>query len=302
MANTNNSNMAKKLIIKAIIAVVIIVVFGIALDAVYTVSPNEFAYVTRFSKLVDTHDNEGLNFKMPIFDKVRKIPSYQMMYDIPPSEVITADKKTLVIDNFAIWKVVDPALFMQTVRGSVSEMEARISAAVYSEVKNEFGRLQRDEIISVDPTSVAKVATRVTEEVNKSLQSYGINITSVEIKKTDLPEANAEAVYNRMIAERNKIAEEYIADGQLEASKVRNEVDQQVKVIVAEAQANAEKRRGEAEAKYMEIMASAYNDTDKAEFYEFMRTLEALEASLSGSNTTLILDSDSILVQALLGK
>ena len=282
---------------------IMILIIGIIVmfNSIYEVKPNEFAYVTRFSQMVNSHDNEGANFKMPFIDKVQKIPSYQMLYDITPSEVITADKKTLVIDNFAIWKVTDPVAFMRSVRGSISEMEARISASVYSEVKNEFGRLQRDEIISTDPTSVERVANRVTEAVNKSMQSYGISVTSVEIKKTDLPEANAEAVYTRMIAERNKIAAEYVAAGKLEASKVRNDVDQQVQVIIAEAKANAEKRRGEAEAKYMEIMASAYNNPSKSEFYEFMRHLDALEKSL-GDNTTLVLDEKSEIVQALLGK
>lgn len=281
--------------------VLVLVIAAFASSIMYPVNENEFAYVTRFSKMVDAHDNTGVNFKMPVIDKVTKIPSYQMMYDIPPSEVITKDKKTLVIDNFAIWKVEDPVKYMQTVRGSRSEMENRISAAVYSAVKNEFGRLQRDEIISTDPSSVERVSVRVTDQVDKSLESYGISVTSVEIKKTDLPDANADAVYERMIAERNQIAASYIAEGNLEAAKIRNDVDQQVAVIIAEAEAAAAKRRGEAEAEYMKILASAYGNPEKASFYEFMRHLEALETSFKG-NTTLVLDESSEVVQALLGK
>ena len=225
-----------------------------------------------------------------------------MIYDIPPSEVITADKKTLVVDNFAIWNVDDPVIFMQSVRGSVSEMENRISAAVYSAVKNEFGRLQRDEIISTDPSSVERVSLRVTEQVNESMKDYGVSINSVEIKKTDLPEANAEAVYTRMIAERNQIATAYLAEGDLEAARIRNEVDKQVEVIIAQAEADAEKRRGEAEAAYMEIMAEAYSSPEKAEFYEFLRSLDALEVAFEDSSTTIILDEDSRIVKALLGE
>ena len=299
--DTANKKILRGIGVFGITMILLIAVF-IGSNVVYSVAPNEFAYVTRLSKMVDAHDNEGANFKIPFIDKVTKIPSYQMIYDIPPSEVITADKKTLVIDNFAIWKIEDPVAFMKTVRGSITEMEARISAAVYSEVKNEFGRLQRDEIISTDPTSIEKVAVRVTEKVNSAMNSYGISVTSVEIKKTDLPEANAEAVYERMIAERNQIATAYISEGNLEAAKIRNEVDQEVAIIIAEAEAAANKRIGEAEAKYMEIMASAYNDTSKADFYKFLRSLDALEQSFKKGNTTLVLDESSDIVQALLGK
>lgn len=282
----------------AVLLIAVICVFS----SMYVVEQNEYAYVTRFSKLVTYEEEPGLYFKAPFIDSVRKIPSYQMLYDIPPSDVLTADKKTLVIDNFVIWSVEDPQLFVQSIRGSISEAESRISAAVYSAVKNEFGRLQRDEIISTDPTSVERVAIRVTDYVNDSLKSYGLGVTSVEIKKTDLPEDNALTVYNRMVAERNQIATEYLAEGNYEAAQVRNEVDARVNVIIAEAQAQAEKRRGEAEAKYMEIMSQAYSDPDRAEFYEFLRGLDALRTSFSNTDTTLILDEDSEIVRILLGK
>ena len=280
----------------------IILILACLSSATYSLDESHYAYVTRMSKLVTIHDEPGLKLKIPLIDKATGIPSYKMLYDVPPSEVITADKKTLVVDNFVVWRINDPKTFVQTLRGSISEMEARISAAVYSEVKNEFGRLQRDEIISTDPSSVENVSLRVTENASKSLSSYGIELIAVEIKKTDLPEDNAESVYQRMIAERQQIAAAYIAEGELEAARIRNDVDKQVEIIIAEAKAEAEKKRGQAEAEYMQILSKAYSSGDKAQFYEFMRSLDAVREGFDDTKTTLVLDEDSEIVKALLGK
>ncbi len=286
-----------RVVTKVLIVLLLITVF----NTMYIVNENEYAYITRLSKMVDVHNNAGLNFKAPFIDHVSKIPTYKMLYDIPPSEVITADKKTLVVDNFVVWKVIDAGKFVQRLRGSTSEMEARISASVYSAVKNEFGRLMRENIISTDPTSVEKVSEKVTDTVNKSLSDYGISVVAVEIKKTDLPEDNAESVYKRMIAEREQIAAAYIAEGELEAAKIKNDVDKQVEVILATAQANAEKRRGEAEAEYMKILSTAYSSAEKADFYRFLRQLDATEEAFSGKESTIIIDENSEIAKALLG-
>ena len=239
---------------------------------------------------------------MPLLDQVKILPSYLMLYDIPPSEGITADKKTLVVDNFAIWNITDPVVYMKTMNGNQTEMEGRISVAVYSAVKNEFGRLNREEIINTDPTSVEQVSKRVTEAVNKSLSSYGITIKAVEIKRTDLPDANADAVYARMISEREQIAASYLADGNLEAEKIRNDAASETQTILANAQAEANRLNGEAEAEYMKILAEAYNSPEKESFYKYLRSLDALKESLSGSNRVLILDESNYIVQMLMGK
>lgn len=301
--NDSNSTSISGLAKLCTSCIIIILLLAISfLNSTYSVSQNEYAYVTRFSKVVNIHSNWGLNFKAPFIDKVRKIPSYKMLYDVPPSEAITSDKKTLVVDNFVIWRVVDPKQFVQTLRGSVSEMEARLDSAVYSAIKNEFGRLNRDEIISVDSSSVERVSMAVTEAVNKDLKSYGVEVTAVEIKKTDLPIDNAEAVYQRMIAERDQIAATYIAEGELEAAKIKNDVDKQVDIIIAEAEAAAAKKQGEADAEYMKILSSAYSSSEKAEFYKFLRSLDALKNSFNPDQTTLILDEDSEIVKIMMGK
>ena len=280
------------------LAVAALAVLG---SGVYTIEENEFGCVTRFSEIIDIVEQPGLHFKTPFLDEVRTIPSYQMLYDIPPSEVITADKKTLVIDNFAVWQIADPAKYMRTVNGSQTQMESRISASVYSATKNEFGRLMRDEIINTDSSSVEQVAIRVTDTVNRMMQDYGITIRAIEIKRTDLPTENAESVYSRMISDREKIAASYLADGNLEAAKIRNNADKEAATILAESKAQADVLNGEAEAEYMRILANAYSGADKAEFYVFLREIDAMKAAMKDGDRTLILDETSEIARILLG-
>lgn len=273
----------------------------VALSATYTTKENQYAYVTRFSKMVAIEENAGLHFKVPFIDDVQKIPAYQMLYDVTPSDVLTLDKKALVIDEICLWKIEDPLQFVKSLNGSVSETEARLDAAVYSAVKNEFGRLNREEIISTDPTSVQQVSRRVSSQVNDAVRSYGIS-ASVILKRTDLPSENQEAVFQRMIAERNLQSTSYLSNGNLEGARIRNDVDKQTQVILAEARATAEELNGKAEAEYMEILSQAYASPEQAEFYRFVRELDALKASFKNSGTTIILDEDSEIVRALLGK
>lgn len=281
--------------------VIVIVALLVVASSMYTVRQNQYAYVTRFSKMITIEETPGLHFKMPLIDDVQKIPAYQMLYDITPSDVLTLDKKALVIDEICLWRVEDPYQYVRTLGASDSEAEARIDAAVYSAVKNEFGRLNREDIISTDQTSVQRVSERVTEQVDAALHSYGISATVI-LKKTDLPTENQAAVFQRMIAERTLQSTSYLSSGNLEGNRIRNDVDKQVEVIISEAKANAERRNGEAEARYMEILADAYSSPEKAEFYRFVRELDALKAAFRDSGgSVLILDEDSEIARALLG-
>jgi len=280
------------------VAVLALIILG---SSLYTVRQNQYAYVTRFSKMVAVVQKPGLHFKLPFVDGVQKIPAHQMLYDITPSDVLTLDKKALVIDEICLCRIEDPYQFVRSLNASSSEAEARIDAAVYSAVKNEFGRLNREDIISTDQTSVQRVSERVTAQVDAALRSYGISATVI-LKKTDLPTENQSAVFQRMIAERTLQSTSYLSSGNLEGARIRNDVDKQVEVIISEARAEAEKRNGEAEAKYMEILAEAYASPEKAEFYKFVRELDALKAAFRNSgNSTLILDGESELARALLG-
>lgn len=284
--------------LRVVLPVVLLLVA--VLSCTYTNRQNQYSYVTRFSKMVAIREDAGLYFKLPIIDDVKKIPAYQMLYDVTPSDVLTLDKKALVIDEICLWKIEDPLQFVKSLNGSVSETEARIDAAVYSAVKNEFGRLNREEIISTDPTSVQQVSRRVSSQVNAAVQGYGIT-ASVILKRTDLPSENQEAVFQRMIAERNLQSTSYLSNGNLEGARIRNDVDKRTEVILAEARAKAEELNGKAEAEYMQILSEAYASPEQAEFYRFVRELDALKKSFKESGTTIILDEDSELVRALVG-
>ncbi len=284
-------------IIKVLILILLIVAVT---NSTYMVRENEYAYVTRFSKFVNIQDTAGLHFKVPVFDKVEKLPQYRMMYDLPPSEVLTGDKKTLVVDNFAVWQIDDPYTFMKTV-SRISEMENRIDAVVYNAVKNTLGTMNQTDIINSDNSSIDDVNSVITTMVNNQLKNYGISTVAVEIKRLDLPNDNETAVYNRMISERTQMAESYRADGNLEASKVINETDKEVGILLSRAKASAEELKGQGESEYMKIIAQAYSTEDRVEYYEFIRSLEALKATMKGDKT-LILPADSYIVRVLNGK
>ncbi|HNZ83390.1 MAG TPA: protease modulator HflC [Sedimentibacter sp.] len=283
-------------LIKLIIFIVLVVSIT---NTAYIVRENEYAYVTRFSKFVKIQDTAGLHFKLPLLDKIEKIPQYRMMYDIPPSEVLTGDKKTLVVDNFTVWQIDDPYAFMRTV-SRISEMENRIDAVVYNAVKNTLGTMNQTAIINSDNSSIDDVNDKITELVNAQLKNYGVSTIAVEIKRLDLPKDNESAVYNRMISERTQMAESFRAEGNLEASKVVNETDKEVGILLSKASAAAEELKGQGEGEYMKIIAEAYSTEDRMNYYEFIRSLEALKVTMKGEKT-LILPADSFIVRVLNG-
>lgn len=284
-------------ILKLLILVVVVISFA---NTAYIVKENEYAYVTRFSKFVKIQNTAGLHFKFPLLDRIDKIPKYRMMYDIPPSEVLTGDKKTLVVDNFAVWQIDDPYTFMKTV-SRISEMENRIDAVVYNAVKNTLGTMDQTTIINSDNRSIDDVNIKITELVNNQLKNYGISTVAVEIKRLDLPMDNEFAVYNRMISERTQMAESFRAEGNLEASKVVNETDKEVGILLSKASATAEELKGQGESEYMKIIAEAYSTEDRMNYYEFIRSLEALKVTMKGEKT-LILPADNFIVKVLNGK
>lgn len=282
--------------LKLIIFIVLIISIT---NTAYIVRENEYAYVTRFSKFVKIQDTAGLHFKLPLLDKIEKIPQYRMMYDIPPSEVLTGDKKTLVVDNFTVWQIDDPYTFMKTV-SRISEVENRIDAVVYNAVKNTLGTMDQTAIINSDNSSIDDVNNQITKLVNAQLKNYGVSTVAVEIKRLDLPKDNESAVYNRMISERTQIAESFRADGNLEASKVVNETDKEVGILLSKASATAEELKGQGESEYMKIIAEAYSTEDRINYYEFIRSLEALKVTMKGEKT-LILPADNFIVKVLNG-
>ncbi len=283
---------------KWISAVVIVVLLLILASAsTYTVHEGEYAYLTQFGKLSKIQSGAGLYLRVPFVQNVNRITKKQMIYNVNPSEVLTADKKAMVVDSYSIWQITDVTTFIRTVN-NVSEMQKRIDASAYSVIKNVMGQMQQSEIITEGGSSRTSLNKQITGQVAQSLKAYGVDILAVEIKRFDLPSDNMDAVYKRMISERSQMAASYKADGEYEAAKIRNETDKEVSIIVGEAEAQAQKLKGEGEEEYMKTLADLYNDPKRAEFYLFVRELEALKASLQGDKTV-ILGADSPLAQIL---
>ena len=286
----------------SIIALIIAAVAVITLsNSFYTVRENEYACVVRFSKIIETVDTAGLHFKAPFIDSVKSFSKAAMLYDIPPSEVLTSDKQNMTVDCYIIWRIEDPKKFYQTL-GATGVAEQRLDAITYNELKNVMGTLAQSDIINMeDGAERNHIYNGIAASVDELAQTYGIGVDDVKIKRFDLPESNLNAVYSRMISERNQMAEKYTADGNYEASIIRNDVDKQVNIIISNAKAEAAKLEAEGEAEYMRMLAAAYDTDDKKDFYEFTLALDALKKSLTGSEKTVILGADSALAQILTG-
>ena len=286
---------------KIILTVIIVFLVIVAANSFYVVEENQYACIFRFQEIVQTENAPGLYFKVPFIDSVTYFTKAAMLYDIPPSEVITLDKQNMTVDCYILWSIADPQQFYRSV-GTVGEAEVRLDASTYSALKRAMGQLAQADIINLeDGAERNEIYNGIAETVNKDAASYGIQVLDVKIKQFDLPDSNLNAVYNRMISERNQMAEKYAADGNYEASIIRNEVDKQVNIIVSDAKAQAAELEAAGEAEYMRLLAEAYNTKDKRSFYEFTLALSALESSLTGDNKTVILDADSDLAKILMG-
>ena len=288
----------KKGIIIGIIALLLVIV---AASSMYAVKENEFACTFRFSEIVNTENSAGLHFKIPFIDSVKYFPKATMLYDIPPSEVLTSDKQNMTVDCYILWHIEDPQKFYRAL-GSTLAAEERLNAITYNALKTAMGRLAQSDIINMnDGGERNEIYEGISSTVDAQTQTYGIRVEDVKIKQFDLPDSNLAAVYARMISERNQMAEKYSAEGNYEASVIRNDVDKQVNILVSDAKAKAAELEAQGEAEYMKMLAEAYDTADKKEFYEFTLALDALKKSLTGTEKTVILDKDSELAQILMG-
>ncbi|MCR5594793.1 MAG: protease modulator HflC [Lachnospiraceae bacterium] len=284
-----------KISIIVILAVVALIIF---MSATFSVSTNQAALIVRLGKIQRVESNTGLHLRTPFVEDVIKVYTGDYLYDIPTSDVITSDKKSMIADDYVIWSVTDPVKYYQTLGAVKGRAEERIEAAVYNATKNTISSMTQENIIAARGNELTRM---ITNESNTDISQYGVVIELAEIKALDLPDDNKEAVYERMISERNNIAAGYTAQGQADAQKIRNDTDRQVSVITANAEKEAAKLEAEGEAEYMRILSDAYKDEEKAEFYNFLRSMDALDA-LSGGNKTLILDKESEFARILYGE
>lgn len=255
-------------------------------------SKDEYTVIRRFGKIEKVISEPGFSFKVPFVENASSIEKRLLMYDIPQTEVITKDKKNMVVDCYVTWKIVNPVKFAQALNSSVTSAEARINSNVFNTVKNTIGSIDQNELISGRDT---ELSDKIKENIPDTVNSYGIEISKVEIKTLDLPADNKQAVYTRMVSERAEIAAGYTAEGDAESQKLINKTDKTIAINLSNANTKAEQIIAEGEKEYMRILNEAYSDPDKKEFYNFQLELNAVKKYMVGDKT-LILPKDSPLV------
>ena len=288
---------------KTVVAIAVVVLAFILFNAATVITrPGEYRIIRQFGRIVrvDTCDSHpyGLGFKIHFIQSDTSISSKLMLYDLAASDVMTSDKKSMISDCFVLWRIEDPIKFIQKLSGSQQNAESRISSNVYNALKNVISSLTQEEVISGRDGELADL---LTEKLGSNLASYGIHVEKIETKMLDLPDENKDAVYTRMISERNNIAASFKAQGEQKAQEIKNGTDEQTTIILAQAQKTADTTIAEGEAKYMSILSKVYNDEPKAEFYSFVRQLDAIKATLKNGENTIVLDQDSPIAKLFYG-
>lgn len=282
---------------KIIFSVLVVALLIVGLNSVYFVNEGEFAIIKRFENVIAIRDYSGLGIKIPFTDSKTSLTKKLVMYDLAPSEVLTRDKKSMIADTYAVWRITDPMTFLERA-GNIRELERRLDATVYGSLKTTIGAIDQVEIIESRTNN--SLNDMILANAVSSLDAYGIRLIDVQIKKFDLPASNKNAVFERMISERNQIAATYTAEGEEEANKIRYTADKEKEIIVSQARAKSAALEAEGESEYMKILSNAYNSAERADFYEFLRTLDALKITMQGDKTV-IMNSDSSLVRVLTG-
>ena len=272
----------------------------VAVGASVTVTQqNEYKLIRQFGKVDRVISSSGISFKIPFIESTQSLPKETLLYDLAASDVITKDKKTMISDSYVLWKISDPLKFAQTLNSSVESGESRINTAVYNATKNAISSMSQDQVIT---SRDGELSDMVMEAIGTNMDQYGIELLKFETKQLDLPDDNKEAVYERMISERDNIAATYKAEGNSEAKVIRNKTDKEVAIQISDAKKQAEILEAEGEQEYMKILAQAYGEEDRSEFYSFVRSLDALKTSMKGEDKTVILSADSPIVQIFEGK
>ncbi|WP_033828213.1 protease modulator HflC [Bacillus andreraoultii] len=299
MEQRRNDFPFRKWIKTGIFLFLIALLLFILLTNMFIVKEGEYKIVRQFGEIKRVIQEPGINYKLPFIQTVTTLPKYQMTLDVEQSEINTKDKKRMIIDNYAIWRIDDPEDLIINAR-TVESAEARMEEFVYAVVRSELGRLNYDEIINDENSSRGSLNDRVTEQVNELLNhdKYGIKVIDVRIKRTDLPAENEQSVYTRMISERESTAQDYLSQGDAKKNEIMAETDREVKEMVSKAQADAEVIRAEGEGEAAKIYNEAFSkDPD---FYSLYRTLESYKKTIN-DETVIILPSNSPYAKLLQG-
>ena len=268
------------------LVVIVVLLFMLGASPFFIVDVTQTAILVQLGKPVRTVTHPGLQLKVPFIQDVTYFDKRLLDYDSSAQDVITQDKKTILIDNFAKWRITDPLKVYQAFQTQRSALR-RLDDIIYSELRVELGRHDLSEIVSKTRSDIMAV---VTERANEKAKVYGIEVQDVRIKRADLPEQNEKAVFARMQAERERQAKQYRAEGAEEAQKIRSDAEKDREIILAEAYKTSEELRGEGDARAFKIYADAYRQDPR--FFEFTRSMEAYRKSLN-SNTSVILTPDS---------
>lgn len=279
---------------KKIFTFILPVLLLVGFSSIFIVDETNQVVIIQLGKPVKTVTKPGINLKLPFpFQEKITFDDRLLEYDSPPEEILSKDKKTLIVDNYVRWKIVDPLQFLKTVQ-AIPTAKSRMDDIVYSELRRELGTHDMVEIITQNREEIMNVVTRAS---NEATLSYGISVVDVRIRRVDLPSQNEESIYARMEAERKRQANKFRSEGEEEAQKIRAATDRDKTIILADAYKEAEKIRGEGDAKAVQIYARSYSADPK--FYEFVRTLDAYKKVVD-DKTTLVLPSGSKLFKLLM--
>ncbi len=284
---------------RATLIIVILALLFIGANCLVITNENQYSLIRQFGKVDHVVDHAGVSFRIPFIQSVDTLPKETLLYDLSSSDVITSDKKTMICNSYILWHITDPQLFAQTLNSSIGSAEGRLDTVVYNSTKNVISSTTQDDVISGRDGALSEA---IIASIGNTLDQYGIELLAFEIKQLDLPSDNKAAVYERMISERDNIAASYTAEGSSEAQIIRNTTDKEVTVMLSEAEKEAEILIAEGEAEYMRILSEAYADESKTEFYSFVRSLDALKASMTGGNKTVILSPDSPIAEIFYGR
>lgn len=328
--STGKAKGSRKHLKASIVIIVMLAAVIVFANSIVITHENEYKLIREFGRVEKVISTPGFSMKTPFIETAENVPNEILLYDLPQSDVITSDKKTMIVDSYVLWKVTDPLKFAQTLSCSVSSAEDRIDSIVYNASKNTISNMKQDEVIQsrdgkidisqvesetdvksndievkdddgTGTTKITSLTDSIMKQINNVENQYGIKIITVDVKKLDLPDDNKQAVYTRMISERENIATQYTAEGKSQAQIIKNTTDKEAAITLSDAKAKAEATEAEGEAQYMKTLSDAYSDPDKADYYSYVRALDALKKSISGSNKTVILSEDSPIVQIFNG-
>ena len=279
---------------KKLLTILLPILAVVGFSSIFIVDETQQVVILQLGKPVKTITEPGLNVKLPFpFQEKITFDDRLLEYDSPPEEILSKDKKSLIVDNYVRWKIIDPLQFLKTVQ-AIPTAKSRMDDIVYSELRRELGTHDMVEIITENREEIMDIVTR---QSNSATLAYGISVVDVRIRRVDLPAENEESIYARMEAERKRQANKFRSEGEEEAQKIRAATDRDKTIILADAYKEAEKIRGEGDAKAVQIYARSYSADPK--FYEFVRTLDTYKQVVD-DKTTLVLPSGSKLFKLLM--